>query len=230
MHIFMFFVSCHCSVSVSPPHRAPASSSWTPGTRPPRRWPSCWWPLAQTDAPPLSLWPISETNVSNHRKSFRVLFEKHAVPSVTICLCVCSDLLCFSLLLSLLSSLSFLPSLWDSAPGGRQQSWERLWAVVAILNEWTKFVDLFLYSDVNGLAWWELIHCREKFSLNIYLYDKLMSLVGTWRETHQVHINTNNYKYGVKKGFCCWHWIALSHATDRVQSSPVPGGEERCQN
>ena len=105
IHIFIFLL-CRCSVSVSPPHRAPASSSLTPGTRPPRRWPSCWWPPAPTDAPPLSLWPISETNVSNHRKSFRILFEKHAVPSVTICLCVCSDLLCSSLLLSLLSSLS----------------------------------------------------------------------------------------------------------------------------
>ena len=51
-----------------------------------------------------------------------ILFEKHAVPSVTICLCVCSDLLCSSLLLSLLSSLSFLASLWDSDPGGSQQS------------------------------------------------------------------------------------------------------------
>ena len=122
MHIFMFVSWHYCSVSVSPPHRAPASSSWTPGTRPPRRWPSCWWPPAQTDALPLSFWPISETNVSNHRKSFRILFEKHAVPSVTICLCVCSDLLCSSLLLSLLSSLSFLASLWDSDPGGSQQS------------------------------------------------------------------------------------------------------------
>ena len=65
MHIFMFVSWHYCSVSVSPPHRAPASSSWTPGTRPPRRWPSCWWPPAQTDALPLSFWPISETNVSN---------------------------------------------------------------------------------------------------------------------------------------------------------------------
>lgn len=81
------------TISFSPLHKAPASSSWTPGTRPPRCWPSCWWPPAQTDAPPLSLWPISETNVSNHRKSFRILFKKHAVPSVTICHCICSDLL-----------------------------------------------------------------------------------------------------------------------------------------
>ena len=102
MHNFIL-VMCHvmCQfLSFSPLHKAPASSSWTPKTRPPRCWPSCWWPPAQTDAPPLSLWPISETNVSNHRKSFRILFKKHAVPSVTICHCVCSDLLSSSTPLS----------------------------------------------------------------------------------------------------------------------------------
>ena len=108
MHIFIFsHVTVVCSVSFSPLHRAPASSLWTPKTRPQRCWPSCWWPPAQTDAPPLSLWPISETNVSNHRKSFRILFKKHAVPSVTICHCVCSNLLSSSLLhFSLYSPLS----------------------------------------------------------------------------------------------------------------------------
>ena len=54
-----------------------------------------------------------------------------------------------------------------------------------------KWMNVF-YSVVDGSAWWwKLIQCWEKFSLDIYLYDKLMSLVGTWRETHQVHINTN---------------------------------------
>ena len=56
-----------------------------------------------------------------------------------------------------------------------------------------------------------------------------MSLVGTWRETHQVHINTNNYKYRVKLKRIFGAdtiWIALSHATDWVQSSPIPCGED----
>lgn len=129
----------------------------------------------------------------------RFCCEKHAVPSVSICLCVCSDLPLSALfspgvhcppLSALFSALT--PRLQSPGQEGlsHRSRKERERGCGFKMNEC--FLFFLFYSDVDGSAWWwELIHCWEKFSLNIYLYDKLMSLVGTWRETHQVHINTN---------------------------------------